>query len=54
MKTEKEVKKMLKGSEKEYKETLARFDRYDNHDDLDRLGEIRAEISVLKQVLGPN
>jgi hypothetical protein len=51
MKTEKQVEDELKRAEKKYKETNARFDKYDNHDDLEELGKLEREVDTLKWVL---
>jgi hypothetical protein len=51
MKTEKEVKAMLKKAEKELKEVQKQFDEYDNHDDMEELDRMEREVETLKKVL---
>lgn len=51
MKTKKEVQNRLKERKEMLKETNERFDEYDNHDDLDLLRELEAEVDALNWVL---
>lgn len=51
MKTEKQVKEELAVAKKRLKQVQAQFDEYDNHDDMDELERIRAEITTLVWVL---
>jgi hypothetical protein len=54
MKTEKEIRKNLRSAEKELKETRKRFEKYDNHDDLELIPVQEEAVNILKWVLGEN
>ena len=51
MKSEKEIKARLKEAKKALKETRARFEKYDNHDDMDLIPVEEQEVRVLEWVL---
>lgn len=46
-----EVKERLKAARKELKDVQKRFEKYDNHDDMDMLPVIAEEIRTLEWVL---
>ena len=51
MKTETEVKQLLKITEKTLKVTRKRFEKYDNYEDMDLCDALEAQIEILKVVL---
>ena len=51
MKTEKEVKAMLKDAQKRLKEVQKQFDEHDNIDDMLELERLDREIETLKLIL---
>lgn len=51
MKTESRIKEMLKKTEKDLKETEKQFKKYDNHDDMETIQQLKAEVQAYKWVL---
>ena len=51
MKTEKEIKAQLKVAKKELRKVQARFEEYDNHDDMDNIPIVNEKIKTLEWVL---
>ena len=52
MKSEKEIKTQLKIAKKELREVRKRFEKYDNHDDMDLIPVVEQEIKTLGWILG--
>ncbi len=52
MKTSEEIEKKLRLTEKELRITKFRFQKYDNHDDIDAIPVLKREVNTLRWILG--
>ena len=54
MKTKKQIQCRLSAAQESWAATVARFEKYDNHDDMDMIPMYMTEVKVLEWVLKGN